>query len=128
MEVSTVSGTEYIEINLGNVSDGELERQFCEEVAKVMDVKANLHEYAEKGSTVSCKVTMECEFVFHIETGAILVSTSANFKAPKRRGITRAVFMRDGQTLVENAVQQNLLDTSNVTQIESAKEGTNNDA
>lgn len=116
-------GTDFVEMTLGNVADGELQTQFLEELQKVMDVKGMLHAYRAAGNTVSCKITMDAEFTFHLETGAILVSTTANFKPPKRKGVARAVFMRDGVTLVEDAIQQSLLDDGNVRSIESAKNG-----
>lgn len=122
-------GTNFVEMNLGNVADGELETQFLEELEKVVEARANLPAYEPKGSTISCSIRCDVEFRFDLETGAVLVATSANFKPPKRKKVTRAAFMRDGRTLVEDAVQIGLLDEPNNVRPISAveKEGTNND-
>lgn len=114
------NGPNFVEMNLTNVADGELEAQFNEELSKVLDVRAMLGAYKEAGGVVKCEINMNVAFHFHIESGALLVETSANFKPPKRKTITRGAFINSGQVLVENAVQQDLL--TNVTPIDKSKE------
>ena len=115
------NGTDFIEMTLANVVDGELEAQFQEELMKVLDVRAMLGAYKEAGGVVSCAINMSVGFSFHIESGAVIIDADANFKAPKRKPVARAAFVKNGQVLVENAVQTNLLD--NVTPIDRVKEG-----
>ncbi len=114
-------GMNYVEMNLGNVADGELEAQFNEELQKIMDVRAHLEAYKLKGKIVACSIRLDVDFFFDLETGATVVETAANFRPPKRKTVARSAFMRDGITYVEDAVQMTLPD--NVRDI--AQEGTN---
>jgi len=111
-------------VSLANVADGELDRQFTECVTQVIEAFDEPFEYEPAGHLIKCKVAMLVEFSKSLETGAVLVGVRAAFTPPKRRAAMRAAFVRDGQILVEQAMQGTLLDSqSNVTNITKAVEG-----
>jgi len=116
------SGTEFEPVNLGNVGEGELERQFAECIHQVIAAFEEPHEYEPSGRSIKAKVKLDVEFSLHLETGAVLVGVRANFVPPKRRAALRAAFIKDGVVLVEDVEQLQLLDAgdNNVTPISAA--------
>jgi hypothetical protein len=111
-------------VSLANVADGELDRQFGECVTQVIEAFDEPFEYEPSGHQIKCKVAMVVEFSKSLETGAVLVGVRAAFTPPKRRAAMRAAFVRDGEILVEQAMQGTLLDSqSNVTNITKAADG-----
>lgn len=114
-------------VSLANVADGELDRQFAECVSQVIAAFDEPFEYEPTGHTIKCKVPMIVEFSKSLETGAVLVGVRASFTPPKRRAAMRAAFVRDGEILVEQAMQGSLLESvesqGNVTNITKAAEG-----
>jgi hypothetical protein len=116
------NGTEFEPVTLGNVGEGELERQFSECVNSVVEAFDELQEYEPTSHQIKCKVQMTVEFTKNLETGAVLVGVRASYTPPKRRLALRAAFIKDGVVLVEDAEQLGLLDDpeSNVRPISSA--------
>ena len=114
-------------VNLANVADGELDRQFSECVTQAIEAFDEPFEYEPTGHNIKCKVAMVVEFSKSLETGAVLVGVRAAFTPPKRRAAMRAAFVRDGEILVEQAQQGSLLNPGesqgNVTNITKAAEG-----
>lgn len=121
-------GTNFEPVSLGNVADGELERQFMECINKVVEAFNEPAEYEPSGNMLKCSVSLGVTFQKHLETGAVLVAVSAAFKPPKRRAAVRAAFISNGVVLVEDAEQLGLLEApSNVTPIEAAAQSGDED-
>lgn len=112
-------GIEFEGLTLGNVADGELEAQFQDMVAKVVETFEEPELYEHTGGAMKCAVVMEAVFSRHAETGVVHVGVRAGFKSAKRREALRAAWVREGGVLVEKAVQENLFKDKNVTPIRS---------
>lgn len=115
-------GIEIEGLTLGNVGDGELESQFQDMVAKVVETFEEPELYEHSGGAMKCSIVMEAVFTRHAETGVVHVGVRAGFKSAKRREALRAAWVREGGVLVEKAVQASMFDAKNVTPIRSEEE------
>ncbi|MGB5812044.1 MAG: hypothetical protein WBG86_16025 [Polyangiales bacterium] len=116
-------GTEFQACDLGNVADGELERQFSECLHKVIDAFNEPSEYEASGHMLKAGISLNVTFSKHLETGAVLVAVNAGFKPPRRRAAVRAAFIQGDTMMVEDAVQLglNVPTLTNVTPIDRAE-------
>jgi hypothetical protein len=94
--------------SLANIADGELERQFQEQLAKVVEVLNESELYEHTNNVLTVSVPMVCEFARHADTGALSVAVRADLKLPKRQRAVRSAFLRAGTIVVEATRQEEL--------------------
>ena len=106
------------EATLDNLCGGDLRDQFLADVQSVIGVFSTPGEWQETGKFVKAKVSLDVEFMLHIESGAIIASTSSAFKPPKRKKAASQVYTKHGVLLTERAHQTTIEDFAKVTKLE----------
>jgi len=106
---------------LSNIADGKLERQFQEQLAKVVDIFSEAEQYEHTSDVLTVSIPMVCEFYRHADTGVLNVAVRAQFKPPKLKRAVRAAYMRAGTIVVEVTKQEDLF--TNVRPLRGGHEG-----
>lgn len=118
-----MSAMEHEPIELGNICEGNLERQFAQCVDQVIEALNQPEEYEPTSHSIKCKIKMEVVFTLTLDSRSLLIDASAAFVPPKRLGAIRSGFIDSGVVLVEKAEQLKFPD--NVTPLGDQKEGKN---
>ena len=97
-------------LSLSNVCDGEMERQFQEnilpELAAAFEVANDgVIPWELSGGRATCKVKVSLEFIHSFETGITAVKGGVDITLPKRKKTARPVMIRDGAVFTERSLQ-----------------------
>jgi hypothetical protein len=108
-------------MTLANVSGGQLEQQFQECLENAVAIFNEDDKYElDKHDTLHVRIRCDIVLSLNMEADAASVSARAGLIPPRRKGATRAAYVKSGAVLVDTA-QQMPLGVSNVSKIKPEK-------